>query len=138
MKTKSILIIIATLLIGFAIGFLTNAQITRQRLDTFVSQGSYNFFRYRMIRDINPDAQQAEKIEPILEKYARLADENITQSRMQMQELHQKMIDELQPHLTAQQMEWVQNAHQNFRGDPQRRGHRGPPPGRGPRHRNWQ
>lgn len=138
MKTKSILIIIATLLIGFAIGFLTNAQITRQRLDTFVSQGSYNFFRYRMIRDINPDAQQAEKIEPILEKYARLADENITQSRMQMQELHQKMIDELQPYLTAQQMEWVQNAHQNFRGDPQGRGRRGPPPGRGPRHRNWQ
>jgi hypothetical protein len=136
MKTKSIIIIVATLLIGFAIGFLTNAQITRQRLDTFVNQGSYNFFRYRMIQGIDPDAQQAKQIEPILEKYAALADENIMQSRQNMQDSHQAMIDELRPYLTDQQIEWVQNAHQNFRGDPQGRGRRGPPPGRGPHHRN--
>lgn len=138
MKTKSIIIIITTLLIGFVIGFLTNAQITRQRLDTFVNRGSYNFFKYRMIRDINPDPQQAEKIEPILEKYAQLADQNVAQSRQKMQQLHQEMIDELKPYLTQQQMEWIENAHQNFRGDPQGRGRRGPPAGRGPRHRNWQ
>ncbi len=138
MKTKSIIIIIATLLIGFAIGFLTNAQITRQRLDTFVRQGSYNFFRYGMIRNINPDPQQAEKIEPILEKYAQLANQNVSQSRQNMQQLHQEMIDELQPYLTAEQIEWIQNAHENFRGGPQGRGRRGPPPGRGQRHRNWQ
>ena len=137
MKTKSIIIILATLLIGFAIGFLTNAQITRQRLDTFVNQGSYNFFRYRMIQGIDPDPQQTKQIEPILEKYAALADQNIMESRQEMQGLHQAMIDELQPYLTTEQMEWIKNAHQNFRGDPQGRGRRGPPHGRGPRHRNW-
>ncbi|NCA84251.1 MAG: hypothetical protein EOM83_01610 [Clostridia bacterium] len=137
MKTKSIIIIITTLLIGFVIGFLTNAQITRNRLDTFVNQGSYNFFRHRMIQGINPDPQQARQIEPILEKYAQLADENIMQSRQNMQQMHQQMIDELQPYLTNEQLEWIKNAHQNFRGNMQGRGHRGPPSERGPRHRNW-
>ena len=38
MKTKSIIIIVATLIIGFIIGFLTNGQLTKSRIQSFVKR----------------------------------------------------------------------------------------------------
>jgi len=70
MKTKSILIIAATLLIGFVIGFLVNGRLTQQRFQHFVNQDHFDAFKYRMMDAIKPNENQVKDIEPILDEYA--------------------------------------------------------------------
>ncbi len=58
MKSKSILILIATLIIGFAIGFMTNSQLTKRRIQSFVKMGTSAGFKERLYRVIKPDDLQ--------------------------------------------------------------------------------
>jgi len=73
MKTKPVLIIISTLIIGFILGMLTSAQIRHYRVNQFRVFFSEDRFREGFYRTIQPDEQQKEKIDKVLDKYARIS-----------------------------------------------------------------
>ena len=75
MKTKSILILIATLIIGFMLGMLASAQIRSHRLNPVRFFFSEDRFREGFYRIIQPDDQQKAKIDVVLDKYAKINSE---------------------------------------------------------------
>lgn len=128
MKTKSILIVFATLIIGFAIGFLVSGQLARQRFEKFVSQDHSDAFKFRMMDVIDPDDKQVIEIEPILDEYGEKMHRNMEKSKFDINGLHNSLIQELKPYLDAQQIERIESIHKRFKnrmGEP-RRSHKFP------------
>jgi hypothetical protein len=72
MKTKPVLIIIATLIIGFVLGMLTSAQIRFHKLNPVRVFFSEERFREGFYRTIQPDEKQKAGIEIVLDKYAKI------------------------------------------------------------------
>ena len=75
MKTKPILILVATLIIGFLLGMLASAQIRSHRLNPVRFFFSEDRFKEGFYRVIQPDDQQKAKIDIVLEKYAKINSE---------------------------------------------------------------
>ena len=75
MKTKPVLLILATLIIGFVLGMLTSAQIRYHKLSPVRVFFSEERFREGFYRTIQPDEQQKAKIDVVLDKYARINSE---------------------------------------------------------------
>lgn len=137
MKAKSILIITATLLIGFVIGFLVNGRLTQQKFQRFVSQDHFDAFKFRMMDAIKPDINQVKDIVPILDEYAEKVHLTMEESKSDINILHENMIKDLSPYLDEHQLERLEEVHKRFnsmmrekRG--QQRFHRGDRPGPGP------
>lgn len=70
MKTKSIIFIIAILIIGFILGMLTSAQLRIQKLKPVRMYFSEERFREGFYNIIQPDDEQKVVIEEVLNKYA--------------------------------------------------------------------
>jgi len=130
MKIKSILIIAATLVIGFVIGFLTNAQLTKNKIRSVVNMGTASGFKTRFYHMIGPDAAQRKAIDPILDKYGEEVHESVFYMRGEMKKIHEEMMNDLEPYLTPAQMERLER---NF--GRMQRGWKGYPDNRAPHHR---
>lgn len=72
MKTKPIILIVVTLLIGFVLGMLTSAQLRYHRLKPVRLYFSEGGFMQGFYKIIEPDEKQKEEISKILEKYGKL------------------------------------------------------------------
>lgn len=103
-KTKSILILLSTLVLGLVLGFLISGQITKQKLDEFKQWGSEDGFKQIMLEAIKPEQGQMEKLEPIIEKHAKLNGELHNQWKKQHGELMRDLTKELENVLTAEQI----------------------------------
>ncbi len=148
MKTKSIIIIAATLVIGFVFGFLVNGQLTKDRIQNFVKQGTHEGFKMHFFEIIQPDETQKAAIEPILDEYAATTDETVESFRETMKATHDEMFKKLKPFLKADQIERLKNAEEQAERRERRRPGRGdghghgpgprmePPPNR-PLHKGW-
>ena len=104
MKAKPILIIIATLLIGFVLGMLTSAQLRFHRLKpvrVFFSEGRFREGFYQVIQ---PDEKQKTTIDALLSKYAKLNAATQNDFRKKLDSLMKEFWDELEPSLTREQM----------------------------------
>ena len=75
MKTKPILLLVATLIIGFLLGMLASAQIRSHRLNPVRFFLSEERFREGFYKVIQPDDQQKAKIDVVLDKYAKINSE---------------------------------------------------------------
>ena len=71
MKSRSVILIVVTLLIGFVIGVLTSAQLRYQKLKPVRVFFSADRFREGLYNTIQPDEAQKADIEKVLDKYAR-------------------------------------------------------------------
>lgn len=69
MKTRAIIIVIATLLIGFVLGMLTSAQIRHSKLKKMRMSFSGRDFAEMMMEVINPDDQQRIELESVMKSY---------------------------------------------------------------------
>ena len=127
MKTKSIIIIVATLIIGFVTGFLVNGQLTKGRIQNFVKQGTHEGFKLHFIEIIRPDEAQKVAIDPILDEYAVKINETLSNFREEMKSTHDEMIKKMEPYLTGDQIERLKDAIERF----ERRERMGPGPGPG-------
>ncbi len=72
MKTKPVVLVIVTLVIGFVLGMLTSAQIRYHKLKPVKVYFSEDRFRDGFYKAIQPDDKQKDKIDLILDKYARI------------------------------------------------------------------
>lgn len=131
MKTKPVLIIIATLIIGFMLGFLTNGHFTQQKIHRFVKQGTHDGFKERLYHIIKPDEQQLLQIDTIVDRFALKIHSSIVSSRKEIDSLNHQLEQGLQPYLHPDQLERLSNIHQRMRDGKKdmRKGPPLPPPG---------
>ena len=104
MKTRTILLGIITLVIGFVIGMLTSAQLRLSRLKPVRMYFSEERFREGFYRTIQPDEAQKAKIDLILDKYARLNSETQGNFRKELDSNIKAMRKELDSNLTKEQL----------------------------------
>ncbi|HEX2970157.1 MAG TPA: hypothetical protein VHO46_13755 [Bacteroidales bacterium] len=70
MKSRSVIIIVITLIIGFVLGMLTSAQLRYQKLKPVRVFFSEERFREGFYKTIQPTEEQKAVIEEILDRYA--------------------------------------------------------------------
>jgi hypothetical protein len=104
MKTRSLLLGIITLIIGFVIGMLTSAQLRLHRLRPVRMYFSEERFREGFYKTIQPDAEQKAKIDLILDKYAKLNSETQGNFRKELDANVKAMRKELDSNLTKEQL----------------------------------
>jgi len=104
MKTKSIIVILLTLVIGFILGMLTSAQIRYNRLKPVRVYFSEERFRDGFYKTIQPDEQQKAKIDLILDKYARINGELQDNFRKELDASMKDFRKELDLNLTKDQL----------------------------------
>ena len=71
MKTKLVLFVIVTLIIGFVLGMLTSAKLRLHKMRPVSVYYSPMLFREGFYKLIEPDDMQKAEIEKILDKYAK-------------------------------------------------------------------
>jgi len=104
MKTRTILLAIVILIIGFILGMLTSAQLRLQKLKPVRVYFSEERFREGFYKAIQPDEAQKVKIDLILDKYARLNSELQGNFRKEMEANFKAMRKELDSNLTKEQL----------------------------------
>jgi hypothetical protein len=105
MKAKSILVIVLTLVIGFILGMLTSAEMRYRRLKPVRVYFSEERFRDGFYKAIQPNEQQKEKIDLILDKYARINSEVQNNFRRELDANMKDFRKELDSNLTKDQLE---------------------------------
>ncbi len=104
MKTRTILLAIGILIIGFILGMLTSAQLRLQKLKPVRLYFSEERFREGFYKTIQPDEAQKVKIDLILNKYAKLNSELQGNFRKEMDANFKAMRKELDSNLTKEQL----------------------------------
>jgi hypothetical protein len=104
MKTKSILVVLLTLVIGFILGMLTSAQIRYHRLKPVRVFFSEEKFRDGFYKTIQPDEQQKAKIDLILDKYAKINSERQNNFRRDFDASMKEFRKEVDLNLTKEQI----------------------------------
>src|SRR5512140_1600752 len=105
MKTKPILILVATLIIGFLLGMLASAQIRSHRLNPVRFFSSEERFREGFYKVIQPDEQQKAKIDVVLDKYAKINSELQRNFHREFESSMNEFRKEIDSYLTKDQIE---------------------------------
>ena len=105
MKTKSIIIIVLTLVIGFILGMLTSAEMRYRKLKPVKVYFSEERFRDGFYQAIQPDDQQKEKIDLILNKYAKINGEIQDNFRKELDASMKEFRKELDSSLSKEQID---------------------------------
>lgn len=103
MKTKLILLVLGTLLIGFVLGMLASAQIRYKKLKPVRVYFSEEKFRDGFYNAIQPDEQQKGTIDIILNKYAKINSELQNDFRVKLDASMKTFRKELDANLTKEQ-----------------------------------
>lgn len=122
MKVKPVIIISTTLIIGFAIGFLTSSMISNQRMKRFRSFNSVESFKRRTIHLIEPTEEQIKEIIPLIDEYAKKMNQIRKDLGREFFNLMKDFHNEIKPFLTEGQIERLESLQR--------------PPPRGSRSRN--
>ncbi|MBD3387103.1 hypothetical protein GF407_19520 [candidate division KSB1 bacterium] len=129
-ETKTSFILLVTLLIGIAIGFLFNRVLDRKKVDQFRDLHESRGFFHLFERILDPTPAQQDTMQQILDGYfARFRDLRRHQT-MELRALVDSLEADLMPVLTEEQKKRLLEKRQLFKDRPRRF----PPPGRPPVH----
>ncbi len=104
MKTKAIILVLLTLVIGFFLGMLTSATIRHHRMKSLRVYSSEQRFREGFYSSINPTDSQKVSIDAILNKYAAENRLLVVNFRKEMEVMMDSMKMEIEPLLTEEQL----------------------------------
>jgi hypothetical protein len=104
MKTRTILLGIGILIVGFVLGMLTSAQIRYHRLKPMRVYFAGDRFREGFYKIIQPDDQQKVRIDQILDKYSKLNGEVQNNFRKEFDSNAKALRKELESQLTKDQL----------------------------------
>jgi hypothetical protein len=104
MKTRTILLGVITLIVGFVLGMLTSAQLRYHRMNPVRMYFNADRFREGFYKTIQPDEAQKVKIEQILNKYAKINGETQGEFRKELDANARAMRKELDSQLTKDQL----------------------------------
>jgi len=140
METKTVLIVLSTLIIGMIVGALITGAITRHRIGRFTSMREPGRLSTHVERIIDPDESQREVVREILRKHSERFLEIHSQFEGEMLALRDSLKKDLDPILTDEQKERLERApkpprHLRDHRPEQSKDHRPgvpPQPGQGP------
>lgn len=104
MKTRPVILVIVTLVIGFLLGMLTSGQIRNHRLKPVRVFYSEEKFREGIYQAIQPTEEQKLKIDQILNKYSKLNSEATATFRKEFESRMEKFRTEVDSNLTPEQI----------------------------------
>lgn len=112
---KGIFTIIGLLALGFAGGFFTHRQVTVQRVEKVREIGQAPGFQRHLLTYLEPDADQKEKLEPIIRRYAQQIGSQIKKHRQDRKVVVDAMHEEIKPFLTTEQLQKLDDFSKRFR-----------------------
>ncbi len=110
MKTKSIIILASTLLIGFFLGWLSSTYLQNKKFREIRAYSSMEGIRFSVLNKINPTEEQKKEILPVVEKFSR---KNLELRRKYMKEfieVRDEFHNELFPLLTKEQVQDIEKS----------------------------
>jgi len=129
MRTKAILTIVISLIVGFILGFLTEGQLVKRERSKWRKISYSQMFENRILNSIEPSESQKEQILPIIRGYSARMNELRSATSKKFQELRNEFNNELKPYLTEEQYKRLTEPRRPS-SDEDRRGdheHRRPP-----------
>ena len=109
MKSKSLIAILLTLIIGIVIGILSCTYMRNRKMKEFRSYASYEGFKYQALRIIDPTEEQKEKILPVIEEFSRKNQDLKIKYREEFIILMKDYKNELEPLLTKEQIQRIES-----------------------------
>ena len=113
-RTKSTLVIIGVLLIGFFIGFLTHFLIIRNRILDFKDVSKRNEINQLLIERLDLSEDQVEIVNPILDKYEMKFRQFGINARKEMAVIIDSLRSDLKPYLTKEQISQLNTRYKRF------------------------
>ena len=104
-RIKYLLILVSTLLIGMAIGFLINGRVTSTRIENMKTYYHNNGFNRDLIRIIEPTPEQKDIVIGIIQDFGGQNIEMMESCRNNQILLFQEMRRELDQYLTSEQID---------------------------------
>jgi uncharacterized membrane-anchored protein YhcB (DUF1043 family) len=130
-KVKAAIILIITLVIGMILGAMFNRAITQKRIRDFLAMRTQYAFAARFEKIIGPDETQKEEVRKIIDKYAKMFNENAERNHQEMTTLFRSFRDELRTILSPEQIKKLRRGFFRPRPFPDKgkfpRGRRGKP-----------
>jgi len=108
MKTKAIITILISLMIGFILGFITEGQLVKREKNKWRRISYSRIFEERIIEIITPTELQKEQISPIIRSYSQKMSELRQITSQKLDELRTDMHKELKQFLTEEQFNRLQ------------------------------
>lgn len=103
MKKKTILLLTATLLVGFALGFLSSVLLSRDRLHRYARTHTKQGFERRFTEMLQPEGQEA--LGAVISDYAEQHAGLSKAHRKNRRELMKRFFEEAAPLLTPEQQQ---------------------------------
>jgi nitrate/TMAO reductase-like tetraheme cytochrome c subunit len=100
-KSKPILVIAGTLLIGFVLGFFVSGYLTNHKIKTFMRWTDKEEFVNRIYYRIDASDEQKKQLYPVLQKYSDKSTECLDRHKI----IIDSMRTELKTYLTPEQMQ---------------------------------
>jgi hypothetical protein len=122
-KTKSVLVILATLLIGMLLGGLIAGHLIRGRVHDFMDMRGGKGFQQGVLSAAHPTPDQEAAILPILEAFSARLDSMHSRHIVELKENMTLLEMGLEAHLDAQQMEAVRKKLRRMEGHGHGKGH---------------
>ncbi len=104
MKTKPIILVIVTLIIGFILGMLTSAQLRMHKLKPVRVYFSEERFMEGFYKIIEPDDKQKGEIQKIIQKYAKINGDLQSDFRKQFETNMKDFRKEMDSNLSKEQL----------------------------------
>ncbi len=121
---------VATLLIGFVIGFLVQGAITSSRIKKMQSTFTERGINREFMRAIRPNPEQMKQLGPVLRKYAGEKRNLMQKYRSNQHELFLELRKEIDPYLTPEQKQRLDQMDKRWQQRFMHGPGRGPGPGR--------
>ncbi|MBU0559897.1 MAG: hypothetical protein KJ799_18165 [Bacteroidetes bacterium] len=104
MKTKATVIIIITLLVGFALGFFTHVLLMENRLNDISGLRKRGGITRHFLNRLEVSDEKKDTIRTIIRQYEEKFKSHSESSRAEMKYLMDSLKSELQPFLTEEQL----------------------------------
>lgn len=115
MKTRAFIVIIISMLVGVAIGFVSANQIHHHRTKDVRSMNSKESFKDRTFNRIKPDEEQVKILSPIVEEYALRFDSLRKCTYKQYMDFIEEFHKNLEPYLTEEQIKTEEEFADHFK-----------------------
>ena len=132
-KTKSILALSGTLVIGLLIGCLITFAVVRNRIERFKDLRNPKNFKEHLLKAARADAEQESQIEPILDDFGGRMELLHQRHKAEVRNELDDLQDKLDNYLDDRQMRRVKKRLQRMHGRMKMGPFKNGPPPRGPR-----
>ncbi len=121
MKTKTILLLVLTLLMGILIGALTTGRVTRYRVEKIKSWNTREGFRNHLFDIMEATEMQQKALIPVLDSFSNIHWQLMNKNWENQNKFYDSMYQAIQPMMDEQQFDRLMNHRNKMRLDRERK-----------------